>query len=310
MTGKDRIDAAGASWLVGFALLFAVNQVLIRWTNQGLQPVFYAGVRSLLAMVPVALWMIWRGIPLRIAPGTIGAGLLIGLAFSAEFLFLFLALDMTTVVHTTILFYAMPVWLALAGHFFLPEERITPAKAAGLALAFAGVVWAIVGRGGAGGGGAGGGGGGSGGGIGNLAGDFCAVLGSMGWAATAFMARGSAMRRVRPEEQLMWMLAVSAVVMIGLSPLFGPLIRDLVPLHLVALAVQAVVVVAGGYIGWLLVLSIYPPAAVASFSFLTPLFAVLLGWLLLGEPVRPGSFGSLALVAAGIVVMNRAPKPV
>ena len=294
MTGKDRIDATGAGWLVGFALLFAVNQVVIRWTNQGLQPVFYAGVRSLVAMVPVALWMVWRGIPLRIAPGTVGAGVLIGLAFSAEFLFLFLALDLTTVVHTSILFYAMPVWLALAGHFLLPGERMTAVRAAGLALAFAGVVWSIAQRGG--------------GGTASLVGDFCAVLGSMGWAATAFLARGSAMRRVRPEGQLMWMLAVSALVMLGLSPLFGPLIRDLVPLHLVALGVQAVVVVAGGYIGWLLILSLYPPAAVASFSFLTPLFGVLLGWLLLDEPVRPGTFGALGLVVAGIMLMNRVAR--
>ena len=296
MTGKDRIDATGAGWLVGFALLFAVNQVVIRWTNQGLQPVFYAGVRSLVAMVPVALWMVWRGIPLRIAPGTVGAGVLIGLAFSAEFLFLFLALDLTTVVHTSILFYAMPVWLALAGHFLLPGERMNAVKAAGLALAFAGVVWSIAQRGG--------------GGTASLVGDFCAVLGSMGWAATAFLARGSAMRRVRPEGQLMWMLAVSALVMLGLSPLFGPLIRDLVPLHLVALGVQAVVVVAGGYIGWLLILSLYPPASVASFSFLTPLFGVLLGWLLLDEPVRPGTFGALGLVVAGIMLMNRVARPV
>lgn len=294
MTGKDRIDATGAAWLVGFALLFAVNQVAIRWTNQGLQPVFYAGVRSWVAMVPVALWMGWRGIPLRIAPGTVGAGLLIGLAFSAEFLFLFLALDLTTVVHTTILFYAMPVWLSLAGHFFLPGERITGFRAGGLALAFAGVSLAIVSRGG--------------GGSASLAGDFCAVLGSMGWAATAFLARGSAMRRERPEVQLMWMLAVSGVMLVGLSPLFGPLIRDLVPLHLVALVVQAVVVVAGGYIGWLVVLSLYPPAPVASFSFLTPLFGVVLGWLVLGEPVGPGTFVALALVAAGIVLMNRGAK--
>ena len=296
MTGKDRIDATGAGWLVGFALLFAVNQVVIRWTNQGLQPVFYAGVRSLVAMVPVALWMVRRGIPLRIAPGTVGAGVLIGLAFSAEFLFLFLALDLTTVVHTSILFYAMPVWLALAGHFLLPGERMNAVKAAGLALAFAGVVWSIAQRGG--------------GGTASLVGDFCAVLGSMGWAATAFLARGSAMRRVRPEVQLMWMLAVSALVMLGLSPLFGPLIRDLVPLHLVALGVQAVVVVAGGYIGWLLILSLYPPASVASFSFLSPLFGVLLGWLLLGEPVRPGTFGALGLVVAGIMLMNRVARPV
>ena len=298
MPRKDRIDAAGAGWLVGFALLFAVNQVVVKWTNTGLQPVFYAGVRSVLAIVPVLIWMRWRGIALRIDRGTAVGGLLIGLAFTAEFLFLFLALDFTTVVRSLILFYSMPIWLALAAHFFLPGERVSGIKALGLALAFAGVVWAIASRGG----------GGGGGGQGSLIGDACALLGAMGWAGVAFAVRATAMRRVVPELQLLWMLGVSGMVMLGLSPLFGPLIRDLQMVHLLALLAQVVVVVAAGFIGWLWVLSVYPASEVASFSFLTPVIGVLLGWLVLDEPVGFGTVGALGLVAAGIVLINRVPR--
>ena len=70
---------------------------------------------------------------MRTAPGSLGAGLLMGLIFAAEFLFLFLALDLTTVVRTSIIFYSMPVWLALMAHVGLPGERITRTKAVGLA---------------------------------------------------------------------------------------------------------------------------------------------------------------------------------
>lgn len=295
MPRKDRIDAAGAGWLVGFALLFAVNQVVVKWTNTGLQPVFYAGVRSVLAIVPVLIWMRWRGIALRIDRGTAVGGLLIGLAFTAEFLFLFLALDFTTVVRSLILFYSMPIWLALAAHFFLPGERVSGIRALGLALAFAGVVWAIASRGG-------------GGGQGSLMGDGFALLGAMGWAGVAFAARATAMRRVVPEVQLLWMLVVSGLVMLVLSPLFGPLIRDLQMVHLLALLAQVVVVVAAGFIGWLWVLSVYPASEVASFSFLTPVIGVLLGWLVLDEPVGFGTAGALGLVAVGIVLINRVPR--
>jgi drug/metabolite transporter (DMT)-like permease len=296
MPRKERMDAAGAAGLIGFSLLLAVNQVVIKLVNEGFQPVFFAGLRSALAMLCIYLWLRWRAIPVRTARGSLGAGLLIGLIFSAEFLFLFLALDLTTVVRTSIIFYSMPVWLALMAHLGLPGERITPTKATGLAMAFAGTVWAILDQG-------------STGGEASLAGDLCALAAAFGWAGTAYMARGSAMARERPEMQLFWMVAVSGVVLLAVSPVFGPLIRAFEPVHLLGLAFQAVIVVSAGFVFWLWLLSIYPAASVASFSFLTPVFGLSLGWLLLGEPIGPGILGAAALVAAGIILINRRPGP-
>jgi drug/metabolite transporter (DMT)-like permease len=289
---KDKIDAAGAMALTGMALLFAFNQVIIKVVNAGFQPVFFAGLRSVLAVGCIWAWMRWRGLPVRSAPGTLGAGLLIGTVFAAEFLFLFLALDLTTVVRTSIIFYSMPVWMALMAHVGLPGERITRRKAMGLTLAFAGTAWAILDRGGAAG-------------EASLAGDLCALAAAIGWAGTAYLTRGSAMVRERPEMQLMWMVAVSGPVLLLVSPAFGPLIRDLQPIHFAGLAFQVVVVVTAGFIIWLRLLSVYPASGVASFSFLTPLFGLSLGWLLLGEPIGPEILGAAGLVAVGIVLINR-----
>jgi drug/metabolite transporter (DMT)-like permease len=292
---RDRIDGFGVAALTGFALLLAVNQVLIKVVNGGLQPVFFAGLRSAIALVCVLAWMRFRGLPVRFPRGSVPAGLLIGAVFSAEFLCLFLALDRTTVVRTAIIFYSMPVWLALMAHVGLPDDRITGAKAAGLALAFAGTVWAFLDRGSLAGG------------MPSLLGDLFALLAALGWAGTAFLARGSAMARERPEMQLVWMLLVSAPVLLALAPAFGPLLRDLQAIHLWGLLFQSVVVVAAGFVFWLWLLTIYPPSGVASFSFLTPVFGLTLGWLLLDEPVGPGVLGAAALVAAGIVLINRPP---
>jgi drug/metabolite transporter (DMT)-like permease len=217
-----------------------------------------------------------------------------GLFFAAEFLFLFLALDLTTVVRTSILFYSMPVWMALMAHVGLPGERITAQKGVGLALAFAGTAWAILDRGGDSG-------------QASLLGDLCALAGALGWAATAYMARGSAMVRERPEMQLFWMVLVSGPVLLLLAPAFGPLIRDLQPLHFAGLFFQVVIVVTAGFILWLWLLSIYPASGVASFSFLTPVFGLTLGWLVLGEPIGPGILGAASLVCVGIVLINRRP---
>ena len=290
---KERLDAFGATALVAIAALLAFNQVVIAWVNEGLQPVFFAGCRSALATGFVALWLWVQGRPVRYTPGTSGAGLLIGCAFAAEFICLFLALDLTAVSRAVLIFYTMPVWLALLAHFFLPAERLTPIRTLGLGLAFAGTATAIFDRSHAASGTA------------SLTGDLLALGGALGWAATAFLTRVTAMRRVGPEMQLFWMVAVSAPVLLLASLFFGPLIRDLQPMHLVWLVFQSSVVVAGGFIGWLWLLSVYPAATVASFSFLTPVLSLGLGWLVLGEPIGPAIVVAALLVAVGIVFINR-----
>lgn len=295
MARRDRIDAIGATALVAFSALLGFNQVVIKVVNDGLQPVFFAGLRSAIAAVCVFLWIRLRHGPLRVEPGTAAAGVAMGVVFAGEFLFVFLALDLTTVVRTSVIFYSMPVWLALMAHVWVPGERVTPVKAAGLALAFAGTAWAILDRGGAVGG--------------SLAGDLCALGGALGWAGTAILARASAMSRVRPEMQLLWMVAVSAPILILAAPAFGPLVRALEPVHLWGLAFQAIVVVSAGFLFWLWLLTIYPAAGVASFSFLSPIFGLGFGWLLLDEPVSPTILGAAALVAVGLVLINRRPAP-
>ena len=70
-----------------------------------------------------------------------------------------------------------------------------------------------------------------------------------------------------------------------------------------------VVVVSAAFLFWLWLLSIYPASSIASFSFLSPIFGVGLGWLLLGEHVGPEIGVALVLVCAGLIIINRPPKP-
>lgn len=295
MNRKDQMDAFGAVSLTLFGVFLAFNQIIIKLVNEGLQPVFFAGLRSFLAIFCLWAWLSWQGRPPRLERHYLVPGLAIGLAFAAEFLCLFLALDLTTVTRTSIILYSMPVWLALAAHFLLPGERTTPLKAAGLALAFVGVGWAILDRP-------------SGQGQASLAGDLCALLAAWAWAAIALIARGTRLKEMRPDMQLFWQVLVSAPVLILAAPLFGPLIRDLQPIHIAGLVFQAVAVVSAGFVFWLWLLTIYPAASVASFSFLTPVFGVALGWLILGEHVGLSILGAAALVATGIILINRRPS--
>jgi drug/metabolite transporter (DMT)-like permease len=290
---KDRMDGVGIAALVGVAMVLALNQIVIKLVNHGLQPVFMAGMRSALAVVFVGGWLWYRGLLDRVRLSDLGPGLLIGTIFAVEFLGLFVALDLTTVGHASLIMYSMPLWMGLLGHFFLPGERATPVKALGLALAFCGTGWAISARGGA-----------SAGQVSWL-GDFCALLGAWGWAGTAFVARKTRLRLAGPEAQLFWMVAVSAPVLLLAAPFFGPLIRDVTPMDWVWLVLQAGVVVSGGFVTWLWLLSVYPASTVASFSFLTPILAILLGHLVFGESLSMTLLASAVLVSVGILLINR-----
>ena len=291
MPRKDRLDAFGVAALLAVQLLFSFNQIIIKIVNQGLQPVFFAGLRSVLAVGFVALWLWLKGRPARLSWDIAPAGVILGCAFAAEFILLFQALDLTTVGRTSVIFYSMPVWLATMAHFGLPGERITRIKAAGLALAFTGTAWAILDRSVAG--------------QGTLAGDICALGAAIAWAATAFIARKPTMAKIGAEMQLFWMVLVSSPILLVASLFFGPFIRDLQPVHIVLLMFQAGVVVAGGFIAWLWLLAAYPAATVASFSFLTPVFALTLGAIVFSEPLDRSVIGAAILVTLGIVLINR-----
>ena len=295
MAQKQSIDTFGAVALTGFALLLAFNQVVIIVTNGGIQPVFFAGLRSLGAVVCIYAWMRWRGLPLQFSRETVLFGFIIGTVFAFEFLFLFVALDLTTVGRSGVIFYSMPLWLAILAHLFVEGDKISLRKALGLGFALSGVAWAILVRDN---------------GTPNIWGDLAALGAAIGWAVTALLAKASPLRKLRPEMQLMWQVGVSAPILLLLAPLFGDLIRDLAPIHLWGLAFQIVIVVSAGFIFWLWLLSIYPASGVASFSFLSPVLSVGLGWLLLGEQVGPNLTGALVLVAIGIILINRPTKAV
>lgn len=296
MNTKRDMDAAGASALILFALLLAFNQVVIKVVNEGLQPVFFSGMRSLGGAICVAFWMRLRGLSFALPKTALPWALAIGVIFTAEFIGLFIALDLTTVTRTSVIFYSMPLWLAVAGHFLLPGESLHRTKVIGLLIAFVGVAWAIIDRGAGTAGEA------------SLVGDFAALVGAWGWAAVALIVRATPLNQVRPEMQNLCQLSVSAPLLLLLAPLFGPLIRDLQPIHFWGLGFQIIAVVSFGFMFWIWLLSIYRAAEVAAFSFLSPIFGILLGWLLLGEEVGASILISGALVAIGLVLINR-PAP-
>jgi drug/metabolite transporter (DMT)-like permease len=76
------------------------------------------------------------------------------------------------------------------------------------------------------------------------------------------------------------------------------------------MAYQVVWVTTVTYLVWFWLVSRYPPARLSVLSFLTPVFGVISGHVVLGEPLTGSLAVALVLVTIGIVLVNRpAPAP-
>jgi drug/metabolite transporter (DMT)-like permease len=272
MERKTNMDAFGAVALTAFALHLAFNQVVIKVTAGGFSPVFAAGLRSAGAVIVLLLWMYLRGVSLRIPRVAVPWAIASGLLFAFEFMCLFNALDLTTVSRSSVIFYSMPLWLALA---------------------FSGVVVALAERGG---------------GAVSWTGDFLALCAAMSWAGIVLLVRVTPLADVPPEQQLISQVAISAPVLLVAAPLSGPMLREVEVIHIAGMAFQIIGVASLGFLAWFWLMKKYPANSVASFSFISPVASVLLGWLLLDEQIAPSIWLALVLVAAGITLINRKPR--
>ena len=286
---KDALDLPGFAGLLLLIIILAGNQLVMKLTGTGLSPVFQAGLRSLLACLVILIWMLVRGIGFGSFRRDAWPGVLIATAFTLEFIGLYNALDMTTVSRASIIFYTMPMHLSIAAHFLIPGERLTRVKIAGLVCAFAGVAIVLMDRPG---------------GEASLTGDLLALMGAFGWAAIALVVRITRISEAPPEAQQLWQLSLSAVALLALAPLFGPLVRDFGPEHVLLMGYQVFLVAGFGFLGWFYLMKRYPASTVASFSFLTPVFAVFMGWAFLGEELHLSVLLALAFVSAGILLIN------
>jgi drug/metabolite transporter (DMT)-like permease len=286
-----------AAVLTALCLTWGLGQVAVKLGLQGISPLTQVGLRSLLAIPLVLGWCHLRGITVWRRDGSLGAGLLAGLFFAGEFVAIFTGMQHTTASRSTLMVYTAPFWAVLGAHFFVGGDRLTAHKLLGLALAFAGLLLAFAEPLASAGGGD------------SLAGDALCLLGGMLWGATIVTIKATQLTRIAPERTLLYQLAVSALLL-PLAPLLGePGVFAPTALVLGSLALQVVGIAFASYLAWFWLMSRYQASALAPFLFLTPVFGVASGALLLGEELTLPLLGALVLIGAGIYVVNRAPPP-
>jgi drug/metabolite transporter (DMT)-like permease len=279
--------------MVLLCAIWGLQQVAIKLAVAEISPIMQAGLRSGLGAVLVFAWARWRGMGLFAADRSLRPGLLAGLLFGFEFVFIFVGVEHTTVSRMVVFLYTAPCFTVLGLHVFVPGERMGWRQGAGVLLAFAGLVLAFIDKAAGG----------------SLLGDAFGVLAALFWAATTVLIRATALARVTATKVLLYQLVVSAAVMFPLSWLVGERgIGVLSAPTLWAMAYQIVVVAFISYLAWFWLLTRYLAGRLLVFSFLTPLFGVLFGMLLMNDQPSLHFFVAAAMVVGGIVLVNLPAK--
>ena len=292
-TVKEALDLKAVAILTGICMLWGFNAVAIKESNLGIAPVFCAGIRSVIAVIALALWMKVKKIPLF--PSNLMDGLVVGILFGSEFACLYASLLYTTGSSAWILLYASPFFHALGAHFFLKGDRLTVHKSTGLLLAFIGVIVLLSKNFGAptwtG-----------------LVGDLLAFAAAALWALTTIFIKRRLVGSVSFHNTLFYQTLFSIPILFLISVFLKETpIDHLNAVIILSVAFQGIVVAFVSYLLWFYLVHEYPISRLSAFTFLTPVFAIISCVFFLHEPLTWKLLLSLILVSLGIYVVNMKP---
>jgi len=238
----------------------------------------------------LAAWM--KVNRMRLFPGNVLDGLIVGILFGTEFALLFSSLLYTTVSSAWILLYSTPFFHTLGAHYFLKGDRITIHKGIGLIMAFVGIVLLLSKH------------------LGvpsliQLSGDMCALGAALLWAVTTIYIKKRLVGKVSHHHTLFYQTVFSIPILFILSTLFQETpIQHIDALILSSVLFQGIIIAFISYLVWFYLVHAYPVSLLSAFTFLTPVFATISGVIFINEPLTLTLVSSLILVSLGIYVVN------
>ena len=291
---RQALDSLAVIIMLVLCVLWGLQQVAVKLAAPGMGPVMQIGLRSMAAAVLVYAVILWRGEKLSLNDRFFIPGIAAGILFAIEFLCVAVGLQYTTASHMSVFLYTAPIFTVLGLHWFIPGERLGRMQWMGALAAFAGIAvafsngfadtsrdWTSM-----------------------LAGDVLGVLGGLFWAATTLLIRRSALSEAPPAITLFYQLASCGVMLVAIALLAGQGSATMTDVVWGSLFFQAVIVAFFSYLVWFWMLRKYLASRLSVFSFLTPMFGVGFGVVLLDDPLDPRFVAGAMLVMVGVVMVN------
>jgi drug/metabolite transporter (DMT)-like permease len=275
--------------------------VAIRYTQEDLPPLCTAGLRFALASIFMAAWARREGAKLSLAAEEVPRVILAGVLLYAQIGSFHWGLTQTNSSHASVLIGAHPVIVAFLAHYFLPGDRLTWVKVAGLLLASLGLVLVVGGsqwisgesnsR--------------SAQDPATLRGDLI-VLSSSLLLGVSLVYTKLLLRQMAAGKILFWSYALATCGFLATSAITEPLGQArLTAASFWGLMYQSLLVAGFCFAAWTALLRRHRASQLAVFSFGQPLFGMFFGHLFRNDPLTIWlALGGLA-IAAGILLVTR-----
>ncbi|QRM57186.1 DMT family transporter [Sinorhizobium sp. BG8] len=299
MESRKSIDVTAIGLMTVICLVWAMQQIGLKATEDLAAPIYQIGIRSGIAAACLFAVVALKGGTIPLTGRVALLGVVAGGLFSLEFLLVGEALRHTSAAHVVVFLYTAPIFAALGLHWHSPSERLSTLQWGGIALAGAGIVYAFLAP------------------SGTpdeavrwkslLWGDGLATLAGAVWGLTTIVIRTTRLSAIPATNVLFYQLAGAFVVLTGMAWSTGqtqfsismPLIANLV--------FQTAIVSLASFIAWFWMLTKYRASQLGVFSFMTPIFGVLLGVVLLGEHLAQEFVTGACAVITGIVIVSASP---
>lgn len=289
---KDFLDYKAILTLIILTLIWGFNTPAIKYSNQGVSPVFTSALRSVIASICGIIYCMRKKERLFHTDIMLFHGFMVGLLFGLEFACIYFGMLYTDAARSVIFVYLSPFVVAVGAHFFLKGDRLTSLKILGLALAFTGIVLVFGGRpktakptm---------------------LIGDVLEIMAAFFWGATTLYIKKFMAEKVHPINTFLYQLFFSIPILFVVSFILEPKwIYRIDPCIVGIILYQSVIVAFISYFIWFKLIHNYSVSRLSAFTFFTPIFGVLFSILFLGEEFTSSLKVGLPMVSLGIFFVN------
>ncbi|MCH2614490.1 MAG: DMT family transporter [Opitutales bacterium] len=281
------VKAALAAFIL--TALWGGNTPSIKVALEGLPPLALAGVRFTIGALTVLVWVLYERIPLKPKPGEYRLLFFLTILFVLQIYSLHLGTQFTQAAHSGVFVCTAPFFIALLAHYFLPDDRLSVPKIAGMLCSLLGIVIIFA--------------------EGFLTSVTDYLIGDAIVLISGFLlgARQIYTKRLtqsmHPAKLLFWQATFSIPIFFALSALLERgqtfyVNRDIA----LAIAYQGIVIAGFCFIFWTILLRRYNASKLGAFAFVSPISGVAISYWLLSEPITSALIFGVLLVGLGIAI--------
>lgn len=297
MDQRKSIDTYATMFMMMLCAIWGIQQVAIKGIATEISPALQIAIRSIIAAILLWILMIYKKEYFTTSLVYYKSGLVVGILCALEFFFIAEGLRYTSASHMAVFLYAAPIFAAIGLQLFLPEEKLALLQWGGIMIAFSGVAIAFL--------------------FGQnldtsnlnhiILGDFFGLLAGLAWGCTTVVVRSTALSSLPATHTLFYQLACAGGLLLLYACFSQQYHVHLTKSSSLSMLFQILVVAFLSYLTWFKLLKKYFASQLGTLSFLTPIFGVLAGVIMLGEKLELSFIIGSCLILIGIFMVNSYP---